>query len=284
VLDPDGQPTPIGVPGELYVGGDGLAWGYLDRPALSAERFVPDPFSHPEGSRPGARLYRTGDLVRWRPDGRLEFLGRIDQQVKLRGFRIELGEISAALAQHAGVREAVVLLRPSASGDRQLVAYLTADPAAGLDPAALRDHLQRVLPPYMIPAALVILDALPLTPNGKLDQQRLLTLTSEPLGAEPDYLEPRTPIEQQVAAMWQALLQAERVGIRDNFFETGGHSLLAIQLLTEINEAFGVTISMRSVFDTPTVEGLALEIVTQLAMQTTTADDLEAVLSSLEEL
>jgi amino acid adenylation domain-containing protein len=249
VVDRRDQPVPVGVAGELWLGGAGLARGYLGRPDLTAERFIPDPFS----GGPGARLYRTGDLVRWLPDGELDYLGRIDHQVKVRGFRIELGEIEASLAAHPEVREAVVLTREDQPGDRRLVAYVVGD----VEAAGLREHLSGCLPEYMIPSFFVALDALPRTPNGKVDRKAL----PAPLERGDDTpLEPRTPIEEMVAAIWAEVLGVERVGLRESFFELGGHSLLATRVLSRLRRVFGVEIPLRELFEVPTVERLAQRV------------------------
>jgi len=253
VLDRRLQPVPSGVPGELYVGGVGLARGYLGRPGLTAERFVPDPL----GPEPGARLYRTGDLACWTADGSLEFLGRIDHQVKLRGFRIELGEVEAVLAEHPAVREAVAVVREDRPGDRRLVAYCV--PAADTAPPASQEltaHLRDRLPAYMLPAAIVALDALPLLPNGKVDRRSLpAPEPARPEGA--DFVAPRTPQEEMIADIWASVIGLERVGVEDNFFAIGGHSLLATQVISRVREAFGVELPVRALFDAPTVAGLA---------------------------
>ncbi len=257
LLDRHGEPVPRGVVGELHVGGAGLARGYLDRPQLSAERFVPDPF----GSRPGARLYRTGDLARFDSDGNLDFRGRNDHQIKIRGHRIELGEIEARLAQHPAVREAVVIADGEA-GDRRLVAYVTS--AAGTDllagelVAALRHHLVDRLPEYMVPAAFVRLDALPLTPNGKLDRAALPAPDGESVFAR-IYEAPEGPIEETLAALWAELLDLPRVGRHDNFFELGGHSLLAVTLMARLRSV-GLGTEVRTLFVTPTLSALAAQL------------------------
>ncbi|HEX8696633.1 MAG TPA: amino acid adenylation domain-containing protein [Longimicrobium sp.] len=252
VLDGEMRPVPPGVPGELYVGGAGVARGYLGRPGMTAAAFVPDPFS----SGPGARLYRTGDRVRWREDGQLDFLGRADEQVKVRGYRIEPGEVEAALRAHPAVRDAVVAARPDAAGGERLVAWAVADEAEA-SPAALRGHLGRLLPEYMVPSAVVVLAALPLTPNGKVDRRAL----PEPEAvSEEDYAAPSTATEEALAGLWPALLGVERVGAADDFFRLGGHSLLATQLVSRIRDALGVEIPLRTVFESPTLAALAARI------------------------
>ncbi|HYH82071.1 MAG TPA: condensation domain-containing protein, partial [Longimicrobium sp.] len=249
VCDALGSPQPAGVPGELLIGGAGVARGYLGRSAMTAERFVPDPFSV-EG---GARLYRTGDRARWRADGTLEFLGRTDFQVKIRGFRIELGEIEARLREHSAVREAVVQVREDAPGDTRLVAYVVAEESAGAD--VLRAHLGQALPAYMVPAAFVVLEALPLTPNGKLDRKALPA--PEYASAEEKYVAPRTPTEEVLAGIWAEVLRLERVGVEESFFDLGGHSLLATRVVSRVSAVFGVELPLRALFEGPTVAELA---------------------------
>ena len=256
VLDRAMNPVPVGVPGELYVGGDGLARGYLDRAELTAETFVPHPF---EGA--GARLYRTGDRVRWRADGALEFLGRIDDQVKIRGFRIEPGEIEAALLRRDDIRDAVVVARPD-GGQKRLVAYAVPAEGRTLAAAELRGHLKQVLPDYMIPAAFVVLEALPLSPNGKVDRRALPAPETAGQGYEPSSPPPRSPIEEAVAAIWSEVLGLPQIGVRDDFFERGGHSLLATQVMSRVRSVLGVGLPLRTIFEAPTVEGLARAIET----------------------
>ncbi|MEN3381545.1 MAG: hypothetical protein V7608_1589, partial [Hyphomicrobiales bacterium] len=246
VLDRHLEPLPGGVAGELYIGGAGLARGYLGRPGLTAERFVPDPFV------PGARLYRTGDLARWRPDETLDYLGRGDHQVKIRGFRIELGEIEAALLAHAGIEQAAVIARQDATGKR-LIAYVAGGAQAPLEIGELRRHLQLTLPDYMVPAAFVPLDALPLTPNGKLDRN---ALPAPEWHSEADYVPPRNPVETVLAGLFAQLLGLERVGINDNFFELGGDSIQSIQLVARAR-AKGVAITPQQIFQYQTVAALA---------------------------
>ncbi|HLL48541.1 MAG TPA: amino acid adenylation domain-containing protein, partial [Longimicrobiaceae bacterium] len=250
VLDPRMLPMPIGVAGELYVGGAGLARGYLDRPGLTAERFVPDPFS----GEAGARLYRTGDRVRWMADGTLEYLGRLDVQVKVRGFRIELGEIEVRLAEHPHVREAVVLAREDAPGDRRLVAYVV----GAVETHALRAYLRQSLPEYMVPSAFVALERLPLTPNGKLDRKALPA--PDLASAEEKYVAPRTPVEEVLAGIWAEVLRLERVGVEESFFELGGHSLLATRVVSRVRELFAVEVPLRALFKGPTVAELAVRV------------------------
>ncbi len=256
ILDRRLQPAPIGVPGEMYVGGAGVARGYLRRPELSAERFIADPFD----DRSEARLYKTGDLARYLPDGDIEYLGRIDQQVKIRGFRIELGEIEAELNRHPSVRESVVLLREDSPGEKRLVAYLATEPGNAFTVDDLRHFLQRKLPDYMTPAAFVTLDALPLTPNGKIDRRALpAPEQSRPELAEA-FVAPRNPVEELLAGVWVDVLEIERVGIHDNFFDLGGHSLLATRLFSRIRDTFQVELPLADLFEASTVAALAERI------------------------
>ncbi|HEX2201826.1 MAG TPA: phosphopantetheine-binding protein, partial [Longimicrobium sp.] len=248
VLDEAMRPLPAGLPGELYAGGDGVARGYVGKPGATAETFVPDPFS----AEPGARLYRTGDRARWKADGTVEFLGRVDQQVKIRGFRVEPGEIEAALREHPSVREAAVVAREDTPGDRRLVAYVVAD---GTDAAALKAHLEVRLPAFLVPAAFVPLAALPLTANGKVDRQALPEPGAE--GGEEGYVAPRTPVEEALAGIFAQVLKHEEVGVHDDFFVLGGHSLLATQVVSRVRRLLGVQLSVRALFESPTVAGLA---------------------------
>jgi amino acid adenylation domain-containing protein len=256
LVDQAGTLVPEGVPGELFLAGEGLARGYLGRPELTSEKFVPDPFG-----APGARLYRTGDLARWRPGGRLEYLGRIDHQVKVRGFRIELGEIEAALARHPAVAEAVVLARDDEGRGKVLVAFLVRREGmetADLRPTALRQHLKRTLPEHMVPGAYVELPALPLTPNGKVDRRTLgrLRFDAGPRAGR-GAVAPRTPTEELLAALWCEVLGRERVGVHDSFFELGGHSLLATRLVSRVRATFGRDLPLARLFEAPTVAEVA---------------------------
>ena len=252
VFDCAVEPLPIGVLGELYLGGAGLARGYLGRPGLTAERFVPSPFGD------GDRLYRTGDLVRYLADGNLAFAGRIDHQVKLRGYRIELGEIEAALLSHGGVEQAVVVAREDAAGDKRLVAYVAGRGAVAADASELRAHLQRSLPDYMVPSAFVTLEVLPLTASGKVDRQALPAPQGELETA--GYVAPRTPTEEVLAAIWCEVLKLDRVGIHDNFFELGGHSLVATRVAARIRDSLGIELPIRAIFEAPTVRVLSARL------------------------
>ena len=241
ILDPHLNPVPVGVPGELHIGGDGLARGYLNRPELTAEKFIPNPFG------PG-RLYKSGDLARHLPGGDIEFLGRIDHQVKIRGFRIELGEIEAVLAQHPAVRQAVVQVYQPAPWDKRLVAYLAEKGGARPEPAGLREFLRASLPDYMLPAAFVFLDAMPLTANGKLDLKALPAPAQEAESSIEDDDRPQGALELQMVRLWEHLLGVSRIGVRDNFFELGGHSLLAVALLARIEQLFGRKLPLDSLW------------------------------------
>ncbi len=258
VLDAALRATPVGIPGELYLGGDNVARGYLGRPSLTAERFIPDPFASG-----GARVYRTGDRARWMADGTIEFLGRTDEQVKIRGFRIEPGEIEAVLAAHDAVRDAVVIVREDVPGDRRLVGYVVAADASAVTPAELRAHLKARMPEYMVPSAVVVLDAIPLTPSGKVARRAL----PAPEGGEAEgYVAPRSAAEEILAGIFADVLRVERVGAGDDFFALGGHSLLATRVVSRIGSAFGTDVPVRALFEAPTVAALAARVEALRAM------------------
>jgi non-ribosomal peptide synthetase component E (peptide arylation enzyme)/acyl carrier protein len=255
LLDRHKQPVPVGVTGELYIGGAGLARGYLNRPEMTAEKFLPDPFT----TEPGARLYRTGDLGRYLPNGNIEFLGRIDHQVKIRGFRIELGEIEAVLAQHPTVRESVVIAREDRAGDKRIVAYFIPHEGA---PAIieLRGYLKRSLPEYMVPSAWVILESFPLTPNGKVDRKALPNPDFSRTTLEQGYVAPQDSVEGIIAMVWSEVLRRGPIGRHDNFFDLGGHSLKATQVVSRLRKVFRSEISLRHLFEFPTISALAAAI------------------------
>jgi amino acid adenylation domain-containing protein len=254
ILDKNLEPVAIGVPGQLCIGGVSLSRGYLNRPDLTAEKFISDPF----GQEAGARLYLTGDLARYQPDGNIEFLGRMDDQVKIRGARVELGEIEAMVAAHPSVREAAVVAREDVKGERKLIGYVVPAPNISEDlPRELRGYLRKSLPDYMIPATFVTLEALLLTPSGKIDRRALAALENGDIRGIEQYEAPREPAEEKLAEIWAAVLRLERVGIRDNFFELGGHSLLATQLISRVRNAFRVELPLRKLFESPTVAELA---------------------------
>lgn len=252
ILDRYLQPVPIGIPGELHIGGVGLARGYLNRSELTKEKFIPNPFS----DKPEARLYKTGDLARYLPDGNIEFIGRIDNQVKIRGFRIELGEIETILTKHPAIREAVIIAWETASGDKQLAAYLVPRQEQKPPVNKLRDFLKKQLPDYMIPATFTFLDALPLTPNGKVDRRALPEPDTDRPELSEMFVAARTPAEKTMTDIWSRLLQIDRIGVFDKFFELGGHSLLAVQLVAEIRKVFQVELPLWKLFKFPTVAGL----------------------------
>jgi acyl carrier protein len=251
ILDSYMQPAIVGVAGELHLSGAGLARGYLNQPAQTAERFLPHPFS----IKPGARLYRTGDLARYLADGRIEFLGRLDNQVKIRGFRIELGEIEAALAAHAAVDKAVVVAR-----DKSIVAYFVACNGEPPTSEELRSHLRERLPVYMMPSAFVLLDDLPLTPNGKVNRRALPAPDAERRDVAGVYIAPRNTTEAALTEIWSEVLKRGQIGINDNFFDLGGHSLLATQAMTKLTQHFGVELPLRAIFESPTVAELAVAV------------------------
>jgi non-ribosomal peptide synthase protein (TIGR01720 family) len=252
LLDNQMHPVPVGVPGELYIGGDGLARGYLNRPELNAERFIVNPFSN----EPGAHLYKTGDLARYQPDGNIEFLGRLDDQVKIRGFRIELGEIEAVLGQHPAVNETVVMVREDVPGNKRLVAYLLTKESPAPSMQELHHFLKQQLPEYMVPNAFVLLDALPLTSNGKVNRRALPAPDTTRPELAGTYVAPRTSVEELLTGIWSDVLRLEKVGIHDNFFELGGDSILSIQIIARANQA-GLKLTPKQLFQYQTIAELA---------------------------
>jgi amino acid adenylation domain-containing protein/non-ribosomal peptide synthase protein (TIGR01720 family) len=259
ILDRYMRPAPVGVAGELHLGGDGLARGYHARPGLTAELFVP----HPHSPEPGARLYRTGDLARYTADGRIEFLGRSDNQVKVRGFRIELGEVEAVLSAHEAVGGVAVVVGEDSRGEKRLAAYVVAAAGRGREELAgeLRGYLRGRLPEYMIPSAFVVLESLPLTPNGKVDRRALPAPDASGPQAGAEFVAPRTPLEEALADIWRGVLGVERVGVHDNFFELGGHSLMATRVLSNVRRIFRIELPLKVVFESATVAELAAALV-----------------------
>ena len=261
VLDAEMNPVPVGVTGELYIAGAGVTRGYLGQPERTTERFLQDPFAAEQSrtSDPAARMYRTGDLARWLPEGVIEFLGRADDQVKVRGFRIELGEVEASLLQHPNVQQAVVLARQDevngTAGEKRLVAYVVPKTGFPLSVDELRSHLKTLLPDYMVPSAVVVLEKLPLTANGKVDRQKLPAL--EMAAAAKPFVQPSTATEVALAAIWAEVLRKDKISADDNFFDLGGHSLLATQVISRIREQLQVEVALRAVFEQPTLKGLA---------------------------
>ncbi len=282
VVDRYLNPQPVGVPGELLIDGVGLARGYHNRPDLTAEKFIPNPFVRADGAsalgssglqpdsqsgvltggpgRGSQRLYRTGDLVKYLPNGDIEFLGRIDHQVKVRGFRIELGEIEARLRQFSGLQESIVIVREDAPGDKRIVAYFTPEPGVAVDQAELRGFMREVLPEYMVPSFFIQLDAMPLTPSNKIDRKALPAPDASVLAPTREYIPPSTETEVKLAAIVADLLHVERVGLDDNFFELGGHSLLATQFISRVRDAFGVEMPLRALFEHPTIGEFAMQL------------------------
>ncbi|MGC2062823.1 MAG: amino acid adenylation domain-containing protein [Thermodesulfovibrionales bacterium] len=271
------QPVPIGVPGEIHVGGAGIGRGYLNHPELTERKFIADPFS----IETGARLYKTGDMGRLSSDGTIECIGRMDHQVKIRGFRIEPGEIESVLCDCPGVRDAAVITRKNSLGDKQLVAYVVPNEKTAVTDNELRNFLRQKLPDYMMPSAFVALDSLPLTPSGKIDRRALPAPDSERPGAEDSYVAPRTPIEELLASIWSEILGLKQVGIHDNFFESGGHSLLATQVISRLRNAFQIQIPLRSLFESPTIAELAIQII-QSQDEISDPEELALLLSELE--
>ncbi|HEX7956271.1 MAG TPA: phosphopantetheine-binding protein, partial [Pyrinomonadaceae bacterium] len=244
----------VNVPGEIYVGGEGVARGYLKRPDLTAEKFVPHPFA----AEPGARLYKSGDVARYQPDGQVEFLGRVDQQIKIRGYRLEPGEVEAAIKRMPGVREAVVVAREDVPGEKRLLAYFTAESDVSVN--ELRRHVKECLPEHMIPSAFVWLEALPLTPSGKVDRRVLPAPDRVRPELENEYEPPQTPVEEELCGIWSRVLGLERIGVNDNFFALGGHSLLAVQVMSRVQEALQLELPLRLLFEFPTVAQLSAAI------------------------
>jgi amino acid adenylation domain-containing protein len=277
ILDRSRKPVPVGVPGELYIGGAGVAAGYVNQPEQTAERFVPDAYS----GRPDARLYRTGDVVRMLPGGNVEFLGRADGQVKIRGFRVEPAEVEAAMRKHANVGQAVVTPCEDKSGDRRLVAYVVPQPGRTVSADELKAFLQERLPDHMTPSAIVTLQALPLTPNGKVDHKALPDPEQARTAADKNYTAPRNAVEDALAKIWAEVVGVARVGVHDNFFDLGGHSLMATQVISRASAALSVQVPLRLIFERPTVAGLA-EAIAALGGQA--AEDMDHVLAELESL
>ncbi|ACK73920.1 amino acid adenylation domain protein (plasmid) [Gloeothece citriformis PCC 7424] len=276
LLDRNLHRVPVGVPGEIYIGGASVARGYLNQPILTQENFIPNPFI------PGDILYRTGDIGRRLPNGNLEFVGRINNQIKIRGFRIELEEIETVLGKHSGIKQAVVTLGKNSLGEKSLVAYIMAKNSQ-LTPQTVRDFLREKLPDYMIPNAFVFLDAFPLNPNGKINRRNLPDPDTQQRQTWVEFVEPRTEIEQQIAAIWLKILGLNQVGIYDNFFELGGHSLLVTQVISRLKETFEIEFSFRYFFDNPTITQLAEQVIIQ-QLEQSEVDELEQILEEIDQL
>jgi acyl-CoA synthetase (AMP-forming)/AMP-acid ligase II/acyl carrier protein len=275
ILDEQLNPVPVGVAGELHLGGVQIGLGYHNRPDLTKEKFIPDPFT-PDPLR---RLYKTGDLARYLPSGDIEYLGRLDYQVKLRGFRIELGEIESVLSQHPSVREAVVVAREVRSGDKQLVAYLVTTTPAPTH-ISLRDHLRKQLPEYMVPAVFVNLDELPLTSSGKVDRKALPEPEKEPR-EQTLYVAPRNETEAKLAEIWAYVLSVKQVSIHDNFFELGGHSLLALKAVSRIRQQLGIDLPLATIFEIPNVAQMAVKL-SEIQVSSLGDDELAKLLQEIE--
>jgi hypothetical protein len=278
ILDERREPVPIGVSGEIYIGGAGVARGYLNQAELTAERFIKDPFS----ADPQGRMYRTGDVGRYRVDGTIEYLGRNDEQVKIRGYRIELGEIEAALLRHEAVKQAVVLAREDVPGEKRLVGYVVLQREAAASMEELRGHLQESLPEYMVPAAFVMLESLPLTANGKVDRRALPAPDLSALRAR-EYEAPQGEIETTLADIWRQLLGVERVGRHDSFFELGGHSLMATRALVYMRQALKVDIPLSIIFSSPTILAIA-ESIFRKKVSEYESEDVNRIVRDLESL
>jgi acyl carrier protein len=275
ILDQHFQPVPVGVPGELCVGGMGLAAGYLNQPEQTAERFIAHPFSKNES----ARLYRTGDLARFLPDGNVEFLGRIDQQVKIRGFRVEPAEVKAVLERHPMVKQAAIIPYDDKLGEKRLAAYLVTNKAIKTED--LRPYLVQHLPEYMVPSALIAVDDIPLTRNGKVDVRALPSPQQEQSKPQADFISPRSPDEEKLAGIWREVLKLDRISINDNFFELGGHSLLATQIIARIRSVFRVQLPLASFLEAPTIGELAAKM-NQYPQAESEQEELARLLRELE--
>jgi len=275
VLDKNLQPVPIGIPGELYIGGPGLARGYLRRPDITAERFLPHPFS----KKIGARLYKTGDLVRYRADSTIEFLGRLDAQVKIRGFRIELGEIDAVVAQHPNTKECATILYKDASGEKRLVTYLVAHEQTEDIVQNINRYLKELLPEYMLPSAVLCIPTLPLTPNGKFDWRSLPPPDRQSMAVRETSVSPRNALETSLAKIWSEVMDIESIGIHDNFFDLGGHSLMATRVITRMSRIFHIPFSIQILFEAPTIAKLSLVVLEQIIAQMD-EEELEDILAS----
>jgi acyl carrier protein len=260
ILDKHLCPLPIGVIGELYIGGSGIGRGYLNRPGLTAEKFIPNPFS----AEPGSRLYKSGDLARYLPDGNIDFVGRIDQQVKIRGFRVELGEIESVLGSHEAIQQAIVLAFSHQSGGKYLAAYIILNHGHPTDGNIFRKYLKQKLPEFMIPGRFVFLDSFPMTPSGKIDRLRFPKpeLTRPELNNQ--IVRPRTPTEKTLLKIWTEVLGINEIGVYDNFFELGGHSLMVTQVVSRVNQRYPMSLSIRNIFDSPTIADLAIIIEGQI--------------------
>ena len=284
ILDKYGNLVPQGITGEIYVGGDGLAQGYLNMPELTKQRFIFNPFAknNQKSDEAEDRLYKTGDLARWLPNGNIEFLGRIDNQVKIRGFRIELGEIEAVLTQHPNVSETVVIAREDIPGDRRLVAYIVSQQEQP-NSSELRSFLQERLPNYMVPSAFVFLDTMPLNPNGKLDRRALPAPDESSIQSATNFVPPSNPTEEILATIWSEVLGIEKLVFTIASCELGGHSLLATTVVSRINQAFAVELTIRHIFETPTIASLSLAV-TQSQSEHTEDEDIADLLAELEGL
>jgi hypothetical protein len=278
ILDRQLRAVPVGVPGELYIGGAGVARGYLNRPELTAQKFVSNPFA--EARAP--RLYKTGDVVRYRADGNIEFLNRIDNQVKIRGFRVELEEIEQAIRSHASVTDAIVLVQ-DAQGDKRLVAYVVAPETQQPTTTELREFLTTKLPVYMLPSGFVMIDAFPLLPNGKIDRLALPLLEQDPPALAASFEAPRSLLEESVGKVWCDLLKLERIGIHDNFFELGGHSLMGAKMISNLRRSLNVELNLVDVFQAPTIARLG-EVIYQRQTEAEGEDDLASLLAELTNL